>query len=117
MTLRFHVLVNVAAGSIDRTPVQPAEIRGAFRGVGVDATVVTIDPEGLADAIRARAATGVDAVVVGGGDGTISAAAGVAVDGHIVLGVLPLGTFNHFARDLGMPTELPVAVATLARRG
>ncbi|HEV7576185.1 MAG TPA: diacylglycerol kinase family protein [Caldimonas sp.] len=54
-------------------------------------------------------------VVAGGGDGTISTVAAALVDTGIVLGVLPLGTLNHFARDLGIPLDLAEAVAVLAQ--
>jgi diacylglycerol kinase family enzyme len=53
--------------------------------------------------------------VVGGGDGTISAAAVAAAEGGIALGVLPLGTMNLFARSLGMPLEMRAAAEALAR--
>jgi YegS/Rv2252/BmrU family lipid kinase len=56
----------------------------------------------------------VDFVVVGGGDGTISAAArGVMTLGK-PLGILPTGTANDLARTLGIPTELEAAIATIA---
>jgi len=54
-------------------------------------------------------------IVAGGGDGTVSTVAAALVDTGIVFGVLPLGTLNHFARDLGIPLELADAVAILAR--
>ncbi len=57
-----------------------------------------------------------DAIVVAGGDGTVNAAAGAAAGTDLVLGVLPLGTFNHFAKDLGIPTDLHEAAAALAER-
>jgi diacylglycerol kinase family enzyme len=53
-------------------------------------------------------------IVAGGGDGTVSTVAAALVDTGIVFGVLPLGTLNHFARDLGIPPELADAVAILA---
>jgi diacylglycerol kinase family enzyme len=60
---------------------------------------------------RARATGGL--VVSGGGDGTIAAVAAALVDKDAVLGVLPMGTLNHFAKDLGIPLELEKAVQTL----
>ena len=60
---------------------------------------------------QARAVGGL--VVGGGGDGTIAAIAAALVDTDAVLGVLPMGTLNHFAKDLSIPLELEKAVQTL----
>ena len=73
-----------------------------------------ISADALPEAIRAAWRQGIDAVVVAGGDGTVNCAAQVAVDNGIVLGVLPMGTFNHFAKDLGMRPALGPAVQFLA---
>jgi diacylglycerol kinase family enzyme len=55
-----------------------------------------------------------DAVVAAGGDGTVSAAAGVLMGTNIPLGVLPLGTLNHFAKDLAIPLTLAEAAKVIA---
>src|SRR5690349_5419919 len=52
-------------------------------------------------------------IVAAGGDGTINAVATEVVDSDKTFGVLPLGTLNHFARDLKIPFELDAAVRTL----
>ena len=52
-------------------------------------------------------------LVAAGGDGTVGSVAGVAVETNATFGVLPLGTLNHFARDAGIPLELPDAVQTI----
>lgn len=62
-------------------------------------------------AAEARAVSGL--VVAGGGDGTIAGVAAALVGTDTPLGVLPMGTFNHFAKDLGIPLELEKAVQTL----
>ncbi len=54
-----------------------------------------------------------DLLVVGGGDGTVSCAAGRVAGTAVTLGVLPLGTANDFARTMEIPPELDEAVATL----
>ena len=54
------------------------------------------------------------AVVAGGGDGTMNAVASVLAGTDVPLGVLPLGTLNHFAKDLGIPLDLPAAAQTIA---
>ncbi len=61
-----------------------------------------------------RATQGPEKIVVaGGGDGTVSGVAGAICDTGKTLGVLPLGTLNHFAKDLKIPLDLEGAVATL----
>jgi diacylglycerol kinase family enzyme len=67
------------------------------------------DLNSLADQVRAAGGL----VVGGGGDGTIAAVAAALVGTDIALGVLPMGTLNHFAKDLGIPLELEKAVQTL----
>lgn len=58
---------------------------------------------------------GLDLIVAGGGDGTISSVAEVATANGIPLGVIPLGTHNHFAKDLKIPLDFSQAVQTLAQ--
>jgi diacylglycerol kinase family enzyme len=52
-------------------------------------------------------------IVAGGGDGTISAVASVLRGQQTPMGVLPLGTLNHFAKDLKIPLDLEGAVAVI----
>ncbi|HEU5131459.1 MAG TPA: diacylglycerol kinase family protein [Pyrinomonadaceae bacterium] len=52
-------------------------------------------------------------IVAAGGDGTINSVAAAVIDSDKILGVLPLGTLNHFARDLGIPTDLHQAARTI----
>ena len=64
-------------------------------------------------AVRAAVSAGARRVVVAGGDGTVGAAAAVLAGTDVALAVLPGGTLNHFARDLGVPTD-PDAAAAVA---
>ena len=68
------------------------------------------------DMVLRRAATtsGVDAVLAGGGDGTISTAAGIAYETGMPLAVLPVGTMNLFARALKVPLVLEEALEAIA---
>jgi diacylglycerol kinase family enzyme len=53
-------------------------------------------------------------IVAAGGDGTVSAVAGVLRGTGTALGVLPFGTLNHFAKDLGIPLDAAQAARTIA---
>ena len=63
---------------------------------------------------RAATTAGVDCLIAGGGDGTISTAAGIAWKGEIALGVVPAGTMNLFARSLKLPLDIWQVLDTLA---
>ena len=73
-----------------------------------------VEPDALTDALtQAFRADTVDAVVVGGGDGTVSQAAGLAIEYDKTLGILPLGTMNLFAHAIAMPLDIEEAIRAL----
>jgi diacylglycerol kinase family enzyme len=78
----------------------------------VDARAVE-DPERLEAALDDVLAAGPDLVILGGGDGTISGLVDKLVGRDVVLGVLPLGTANSFARTLGIPLDVDGAVEVI----
>lgn len=67
----------------------------------------------LTDLARDAARGPYKTIVAAGGDGTVNAVATEVIDSDKTFGVLPLGTLNHFARDLNIPFELEAAVHTL----
>ena len=113
--MRLHVVINPAAGSIQGDDSDEARIRAAFADTDVRVGVEAIDPGEFRDALPRiwRDAPDLDAIVVAGGDGSVNAAANAAAGTDIVLSVLPLGTFNHFAQDLGLPNDLAGAARAL----
>jgi diacylglycerol kinase family enzyme len=102
--------LNSKAGGAGRVK---ADIAARFLAAGCDAEVVALqrgqDPAEAARTAGARAAV----VVAAGGDGTVSGVAAGLVGTNALLGVLPLGTLNHFAKDLRIPLDLEGAVATI----
>ncbi|HZO89995.1 MAG TPA: diacylglycerol kinase family protein [Chthonomonadaceae bacterium] len=72
------------------------------------------DPSRLPDLVRQSLAEGAKLIVVGGGDGTLRCAADVLAYTDAALGVLPLGTVNDFARNLGIAPSVEAACEVLA---
>ena len=109
------MLLNPAAVGPGK-PSTEADIAGLFLAAGCKAEITTL-PRGQDPSVAARKA-GVRAsiVVAGGGDGTVSGVAAGLIGTPAVLGVLPLGTLNHFAKDLRIPLDLEEAVRTIAAR-
>ena len=92
------------------------EVRARFEAAGLDVRrAETGSPDDIPKAIRAAAGE-VDAVVVGGGDGTISRAGVALMETGLPLGILPLGTANDLARTLGLPED-PGAAADVIIAG
>ena len=112
--MKVAVVLNGKSGTaLDEAGLE--RMKAAFVGAGCEASVARAasgaDLRALVDeAARSRP----DAIAIGGGDGTLSTAAGVLVEHDIPMAVLPLGTLNHFARDLGIPADLEDAVRNVA---
>ena len=92
-----------------------ADVEKAFEGSGVAAHVVALEGGDPAEAAREALKSKPAVVVAAGGDGTISAVAGVLRGSGTALGILPLGTLNHFAKDLRIPLDAAQAARTIAR--
>jgi len=105
------VIMNRGAGGPDDPRAQLTEL---FRSHGEEPRFV--EPDGIKDicAVARDAAQGDDRIIVAaGGDGTVSAVAAALAGTDKVLGVLPVGTLNHFAKDLHLPLDLGDAVRTI----
>ena len=113
---RVTVLLNRGGGAVAADAKIGEKVAGALSQAGVDAEVELVEGGDCAVRCRSIAERGDELLVVGGGDGTIGAAASALVGTKTVLGILPLGTLNHFARDLGIPTKLEDAAKLIAER-
>lgn len=81
----------------------------AAHGANVERAVRTADVSKLVEAARLAVERGETLIAVGGGDGTLGAVVEPIIGSDSTLAVLPLGTGNALARDLGIPAEIPAA--------
>ena len=108
------IIVNATAGN-GSNPDWADGLVEKFAAAGLRARLQLMkEGSDIAPAVAAAVKQGARLVVAGGGDGTVSAVAAGLVDTDIALGVLPMGTLNHFAKDLGIPLEQEAAIAVIA---
>ncbi|MEW5726980.1 MAG: lipid kinase MamU [Pseudomonadota bacterium] len=116
--MRLALVVNPSAGTFRRMPLAPTveAIARALRQEGHSVEVSVPARRDIPAALSAMAARpDIDAVIAGGGDGTILTAILAGLGGDKPLGLLPLGTLNLFARDLGLPLDPIEAAFVLGR--
>ena len=115
--MRAAVLINAGAGTAASRgdAALREEVAALCRELGLSAEVKTVLSSDLQrELARAVGQRETEVVIVGGGDGTIRTGAAVLAGSGKAMGVIPLGTLNHFARDLKMPLELKEALAAIA---
>jgi diacylglycerol kinase family enzyme len=95
-----------------------AELEAIFRKHAISASFEFVPGSELQAAaeraVKRAAAREIDAIVAGGGDGTIHTVASAVAGTDIPLGIIPLGTLNHFAKDLKIPLAVEDAVAVIS---
>ncbi len=121
--MKALIVLNPRSGSLAKLGIDRASQQIAARCAAnnLDATIAVVPGTGIADRIKSEVAAcregerfGLDTIVIGGGDGSIRTAASVLAGLDIPLGILPLGTMNHFARDLGLPLDLEGGIRLIA---
>jgi len=99
---KITVIYNNKAGAGE----QLAALKAAFVQNKTEASFVVLSEQTKID-------NQTQLLVAAGGDGTVNAVAQMALDMNLPMAVLPAGTLNHFAKDLGVPTDLAEAVGLL----
>jgi len=113
MPLPIDVIINAASGTSDKEDERQI-LANIFETSGIDARIeLAKSGEEIVEIAKRAVKSGGQTIVAGGGDGTISAVAAELVGTEKILGVLPLGTLNHFAKDLNIPLDLEEAARTI----
>lgn len=107
------VIINAAAGQ-GCSGESLAQVEAAFAAAGAEARILAArSGSEIVEIARKAAGEGPAVIVAAGGDGTLNAVASALVGTGTALGILPLGTFNHFAKDLRIPLELEAAARVI----
>ena len=116
--MKTVTILNHAAGkSSGSNPGDiPRRLEQLFSQFGIESEIILASRNADLAALTRRAVdAGPDAVLAGGGDGTVSAVASVLAHTGLSLGILPLGTLNHFAKDLQIPAGIEGAIELIAK--
>ena len=106
MTDRIPAIVNVKSGTAE----EARKVLEAGDGFDVHA----VEPGAIGDTVRELVEAGAKRILISGGDGTIATAAAVLMETPAEMAILPGGTLNHFARDLGVSTDAAEALKLAA---
>jgi YegS/Rv2252/BmrU family lipid kinase len=110
---RAALIVNTRSRSGEQAFFQALDILSTL-GVPLGATYPLRDPARLPETVEEAIAEEHDLIILGGGDGSVSSVVYYLAGRNTVLGLLPLGTANDFARTLGIPSDLQGACETIA---
>ena len=116
--MKLNAVFNRDGGTFKTTDMEAycARATETFRRRGHELSCRIVEGKEIMKALEEAAdEAGVDGLIAGGGDGTISAAAGVAWKAGIPLGVVPAGTMNLFSRSLKLPLDIWQVLDTLAQ--
>ncbi len=108
----IHVILNPASGAVVARSAIESEIGAMFEVAGASARLHRVSAADIPRTVGeiCDEDENVAAIVAAGGDGTVGAVASGLAGSPTLFGVLPLGTLNHFAKDLKIPMDLPKAV-------
>ncbi len=112
--MRAKLIFNPHSGINDESPLQLMDVIKEMQAWNIMPEAYLIEPDSdLHEVVRDAIAQGIHMFVVCGGDGTVSAAARALIGTNATLGIIPTGTQNNVAFSLGIPTDIPAAIAIL----
>lgn len=115
--MKFAAVLNRDGGTLRTTDLAAFSdrIHQTLEAAGHSISIETVSGKEIVEALdRVASSSSVDVVLAGGGDGTISAAAGRLMGKKKALAILPAGTMNLFARGLGIPQSIDAALTAFA---
>lgn len=112
--MRAKLIFNPGSGVAGESPVQLMDVISAMQASKLEPETYLVEPDcDLPGMVRNALQAGIRLFVVCGGDGTIDVVAGTLVGTNATLGIIPTGTKNNVALSLGIPSNIPAAIAIL----
>ena len=108
------VILNAHAGTVAKSANLQSRITDLFGAVGLNTEIISVAGKDMSAAAKRAVVENHETIVAAGGDGTVNTVAAEVAGTEKTLGVLPLGTLNHFAKDLHLSLDLEGAVRTIA---
>ncbi|MGI8955343.1 MAG: diacylglycerol/lipid kinase family protein [Chthoniobacterales bacterium] len=112
MANSIEIILNKGSGSHEAQDSREI-LTKVFRESGRSFSISVASGDEIGRLAREKAKSDCEVLVAGGGEGTICGVAKAAREHGKTLGVLPLGTFNYFAKNLGIPLELEEAARVI----
>jgi diacylglycerol kinase (ATP) len=112
--MRAKLIFNPGSGEVGESPVQLMDVIHAMQATQFEPEAYLVEPDcDLPAMVHNALADGIRMFVVCGGDGTIDVMAGILAGTNATLGIIPTGTQNNVALSLGIPSDIPAAIAIL----
>ena len=112
--LRAKLIFNAISGRSDESPQQLVDILTEMQNWNILPEVYMVHPDSQVESVvRSAIKGGINLIVVAGGDGTIDSVVGALIGRSATLGIIPIGTRNNLAYNLGIPSTIGDAVALL----
>lgn len=114
--IRAELIFNPAAGATRAIPIEIVDVIHEMQAWKMVPEAFLIEPGcDLPRVVQTALNDGIRMFVVCGGDGTISAIAGMLAGTNATLGIIPIGTQNNTALSLGIPNDIPTAISILRK--
>jgi diacylglycerol kinase family enzyme len=115
--VKIAVVLNHTAGALLDQDGMMDRLVEQFERLGFEPDFIPQEAGTLPERMRIGCESGASMLVVAGGDGTIACGGKAAVDSGILLGILPFGTMNLLAKDLGIPVDDVEAAVRVLKMG
>lgn len=116
LRVRAKLIFNAGSGRPENSPQQLTNILAAMQDQHILPEVYTVRPDSnLENVVQDAIKAGIKLIVVAGGDGTIDSVIGAMVGHDVTLGIIPSGTRNNIAFNLGIPGDIAHSIAILRK--